>query len=181
MDEQFPVNDKKYHVCKSRNHLFYHENLKKCSCPDGNNDRFQNDGVTPVETMSQLPLYKQLATYFDTEGSRNNLLYRINRLPNQQHGYHSSDTIFTGQVDSDRLRLGIESTLGRGVADVFDGSLYQKYKHLFTSDYDLALALYIDGFSPQKRGAITMVTCMAVILNLPPDIRYVIRTVLLVL
>lgn len=135
------------------------------------NNRHKSDGTTPVESMMQLPLYKQLASFFDTEGSRKKLLYRVNRTPHEQYGRKRCDSMFHGLETSNNSRRGVTSALGCGVADVFDGSIYQKYKRLFVNDYDLALALYIDGFSPQKRGGITMVTFMAVILNLPPDIR----------
>ena len=69
-------------------------------------------------------------------------------------------------------RVKTEETRESGVyRDVFDGDVYQNHKHLFKNNYDMALALYIDGFIPTKRGSTSMVTFMAVILNLPPDIR----------
>jgi hypothetical protein len=134
--------DETYHVCEKSNHLFYDENQEACSCTDSNPNRFSSDLVTPVATSSQIPLYKKLATYFATEKSRQSLLYRSKR----------------------------EEIPGL-YRDVFDGSRYKRFKYLFENDYDIALALYIDGFNPQKRGSTHMVTFMAVILNLPPDIR----------
>lgn len=126
-----------------RHHLFYHESQLECSC-SGNNKRFKEDGVTPVNTTTQIPLYQQLATFLNNKDSREQLLYR-------------AKTEETRQLNVYR--------------DVFDGDVYQSHKHLFRSDYDMAIALYIDGFNPTKRGSTSMVTFMAVILNLPPDIR----------
>lgn len=125
--------------------MFYKPDMHFCTCTEANNRRYQNDGVTPVGTTVQIPLYKQLASYFASEKSRELLRYRSKR----------------GSPRDDQMK------------DIFDGAIYQKNKSLFRNELDLALALYIDGFNPQKRGCTSMVTFMAVVLNLPPDIRSV--------
>lgn len=124
--------------------MFYKEDQQACECKKTNNQRYKEDGITPVATTTQLPLSKQIATYFNNKKDRDNLLYRVKREADNRTGNYE---------------------------DISDGAIYRKYKHLFKNDHDLALALYIDGFNPQKRGATSMVTFMAVILNLPPDIR----------
>lgn len=142
VQKHYGVQQETYEVYKNRSHMFYDDKQTSCSCP--NNSRYKEDGVTPVATITQLPLYKQLATFFNTSDSRQQLLYRANWK-----------TLRSNQC----------------YRDIFDGRNYQKNKHLFENEFDLALALYVDGFSPQKRGSVTMVTFMAVILNLPPDVR----------
>lgn len=146
VQKEYSIEPEEYHVCQKSSHMFYKPNKRFCTCTESNNRRYQDDGVTPVAITSQIPLDKQLASYFLTDKSREMLLYRANR----------------------------ESSNEGHLADIFDGAVYKKHKSLFRNDLDLALALYIDGFNPQKRGSTSMVTFMAVILNLPPDIRLVI-------
>ncbi|OBZ81140.1 hypothetical protein A0J61_10811 [Choanephora cucurbitarum] len=143
VQKHYGVQKDTYDVCENRSHMFYDNKQTGCSCP--NNSRYEENGVTPVATITQLPLYKQLATFFNTADRRQQLLYCANWKTSRSN---------------------------RSYRDIFDGRNYQKNKHLFTSKFDLALALYIDGFFPQKRGSVTMVTFMAVILNLSPDVRY---------
>lgn len=127
--------------------MFYKHDKHFCTCTDPKNRRYQSDGATPVGTTLQIPFYKQLASYFASKKSRDLLLYRSKRESSPRDGQ---------------------------MKDIFDGAIYQKNKSLFRNELDLALALYIDGINPQKKGSTSMVTFMAVILNnLPPDIRSV--------
>lgn len=145
VQKEYSIEPETYHVCEKRSHMFYKHSKRFCNCIESNNRRYQADNVTPVATTSQIPLHKQLASYFGNKKSREMLLYRSKR----------------------------ESPPDGQLKDIFDGAVYKKHKFLFRNDLDLALALYIDGFNPQKRGSTSMVTFMAVILNLPPDIRSV--------
>ena len=141
--KSYDVQSETYHVCKDRSHMFYKDEQIECSC-EANDKRFKEDGVTPVDTIDQIPLYRQLASFFNGQESRNKLLYRTKME---------------------------QTAVDGGYKDIFDGDLYKRHKHLFQNEHDLALALYTDGFVPHARGSTTMVTFMAVILNLPPDIR----------
>ena len=117
VQEHYGVQKDIYDVCENRSHMFYDNKQTGCSCP--NNSRYKEDGVTPVATITQLPLYKQLATFFNTADNRQQLLYRANWKTSRRN---------------------------QSYRDIFDGRNYQKNKHLFTNEFDLALALYINEF-----------------------------------
>lgn len=142
VQKHYGVKTETYQVCPTRAHMFYNANQDTCTCQKNDCEQDSEPGIKP--TTTQIPLYRQLATFFNTSNSREQLLYRAKwSQPRNASVYR----------------------------DIFDGKTYQRHKHLFENEFDLALALYIDGFSPQKRGSVTMVTFMAVILNLPPDVR----------
>ncbi|KAI7847415.1 hypothetical protein BDC45DRAFT_575879 [Circinella umbellata] len=57
-------------------------------------------------------------------------------------------------------------------SDIFDGQQFKQHEHLFPSKFDTAYALYVDGFSPFRRGlngAVSMKIVHIIILNLPPS------------
>ena len=78
-----------------RHHLFYHESQLECSC-SGNNKRFKEDGVTPVNTTTQIPLYQQLATFLNNKDSREQLLYRAKTEETRQLNVYRD--VFDGDV-----------------------------------------------------------------------------------
>ena len=53
------------------------------------------------------------------------------------------------------------------IRDFFDGSAYQDQKALFSRELDLAIAIYIDGFVPFRKGTSNMTIYNIILLNLP--------------
>ena len=75
-------------------------------------------------------------------------------------------------------RKMFRETYNRGLydslVDIFDGSVFAEFEHLFSNEFDVALALYVDGFTPFRYGwtlSISMTIVHLVVLNLPKDQR----------
>ncbi|ORY97018.1 hypothetical protein BCR42DRAFT_399166 [Absidia repens] len=99
------------------------------SCSTCNVHRYDRN-LQSKRTISMLPLEQQLGLLFYNPGTRKDLLYRANYK--QQQDYDS----------------------------IFSGKHYQSKKHaLFTSPYDLAVGLYVDGFKSTLKSSypLTMV------------------------
>ena len=101
--------------------------------------QFRPNG-TPIKTMPYFPLAKQLSAFVADDNTRDLLL---------QTGQQTEEGIMT---------------------DIFDGSVYQACKQeLFPTDMDIALSLFIDGFSAFKGSNNSKMTILhVVILSLPP-------------
>lgn len=59
--------------------------------------------------------------------------------------------------------------------DIFDGDVYKNLKQqgFFDGDLDIALALFVDGFTTQRKGKRTMTIVHCLILNVDPSSRYI--------
>ena len=55
--------------------------------------------------------------------------------------------------------------------DFFDGDVYKNRRSLFKGDLDIAISLFIDGFTPFRKGKTSMTIFNIIILNLPPKER----------
>ena len=52
------------------------------------------------------------------------------------------------------------------MSDIFDGAAFQEeQKHLFDGPHDIALALFVDSFSPFKRSKISLTIVHFIVLN----------------
>lgn len=145
----------RYDVCQNGHHMFYDPNQSNCSC-QSNNNRFQDNQRTPFSTVSQIPLYKQLASYFLDEGFSDLLKSRFESV---------RDAIRKRQAAGSSYNLCIGE-------DFFDGEIFWRHKSLYDAPEVLFLELYIDAFVPKKRSSSSMATFMATIINLPIEIRY---------
>lgn len=91
-----------------------------------------------------MPLGPQLASLLANEETRKSLLYRSQCTPGND-----------GEM-----------------SDIFHGEVYQRMKNdLFREPADIAMALYVDGFTPFKRASVTLTIVHMICLNLPPEER----------
>lgn len=98
----------------------------------------------PVQKMKMMSIGDQLAKLVGNEGTRQKMAYRANRV-------------------EDPVNL----------QDYFDGQDYKKFKanNLFTSEEDVAIALYVDGFVTQKKSKQELVIVHVMVLNYDPTLR----------
>ncbi|KAG0164718.1 hypothetical protein DFQ30_009483 [Apophysomyces sp. BC1015] len=145
----FPAKIKEYDMCPNGCMLFS-GNETICQ---GGSARYKANSMIPSAVVSYLPLSEQLASPFHSKRIREMLRHRAQR---------------DADPDSE--------------TDVFDGHVYsntmQQERQFLTGRYDIALALFVDGFLPFRRsqhGSMTIVN--VVILNFPSQERYVLRIV----
>jgi hypothetical protein len=133
----------KYAVCKNGCKLFNDtQNItRRYRCPTCNIHVY-NTSLQPRRTMNMLPLTQQLMLLVYKANTRQDLLYRANYLPDDSY-------------DS-----------------IFSGSLYQAQKHrLFRNIYDIAIGLYVDGFTAPNKSSHSLTMINVVVYNYRPSIR----------
>jgi hypothetical protein len=92
--------------------------------------------------MKYLPLSQQLALLLYNKKTREDLSYR-------------SDFQLSNEYD-----------------DILSGSHYQSLKdELFASEYDIAVGLFVDGFSASSKPGMTLTMVNVVVYNYHPNIR----------
>ena len=144
MARVFPVKEQRYHACPDGCGLFLQQDeATQCKCGAA---RYRDAARTiPATTMAYLPLKDQLITILAYPETRD-ALCSLRERDYQEHM----------------------------MVDLFDGQLFHgRQKNLFINEYDIALALYVDGFKPFKRTRISLTIVHLVVLNLPPEIRCV--------
>lgn len=113
------------------------------SCSRCQAPRYDSNG-SPIATMKYLPLKDQLAVLLGRVSSREKILYRSQR-----------------EAPNDGM-----------MTDYFDGEAWRIHQqHLFDGPYDLALALFVDGFKVFQMSNISLTMIHAVVLNYPPSER----------
>ena len=140
LERMFDVKETKYHICPKHCRLFPLNSVDPCKC---NALQFKQNG-NPIETMSYFPLSRQLAMFIADPYIRESIHEKVS---------HEADP-------------GI-------LTDIFNGSIYQSFKPtLFrnqsSTNLDLAVSLFVDGFTPFKGGNSRLTIVHLVLLSLPP-------------
>lgn len=131
-----------YPVCINGCMLINNNNKEVIKCLACNNDIYNNKHKHK-RSINMLPLTGQLGLLLSDASTRRDLLYRANHSPDDSY-------------DS-----------------IFSGSQYQSQKHrLFTNPYDLAIGLYVDGFTSPKKPSHKLTMVHVVVYNYHPLIRY---------
>ncbi|OAD74554.1 hypothetical protein PHYBLDRAFT_67527 [Phycomyces blakesleeanus NRRL 1555(-)] len=143
------IKKKKYDICHKGYMLFNEANITACSnCSEprykeDSDDQGHANKLVPVMTMVQLLLDSQLCFA---------LINKITKAEMQYYHLHRPSQYGT-------------------VSNVFDGQAYQRMKHLFSAENDIAISLSVDGFASHNiPGSVTIVH--TTILNLLPMIHY---------
>jgi hypothetical protein len=101
-----------------------------------------NDERKPYRTIKYLPLAHQLALLLNDKKTRQDLTYRSNYQASDQHD------------------------------DILSGTHYQSLKNdLFANEFDIAIGLYVDGFSAASKPSMSLTMVNVVIFNYHPSIR----------
>ncbi|KAG2223175.1 hypothetical protein INT45_011521 [Circinella minor] len=134
------VKETKYRICPKHCRLFPMNSTDPCKC---NASQFKQNG-NPIETMSYFPLSRQLEMFIADTDIRESIYEKIN--------YEAEPGMLT---------------------DIFDGSIYQKLKptlfpNQLPTNIDLAVSLFVDGFTPFKGGNSHLTIVHLVFLSLPP-------------
>jgi hypothetical protein len=132
-----------YPVCKNGCMLFNNtqQNTQQSRCPVCNTPIYSDD-QKPRRTMNMLPLTQQLMLLLFKSKTRQDLLYRANYMPDDSY-------------DS-----------------IFSGSQYQSQKEeLFRNIYDIAIGLYVDGFTAPHKSSHSLTMVNVVVYNYHPSIR----------
>lgn len=107
--------------------------------------RFESDDEqVPVATMKIISIGDYLSNMLANEETRKMFMYRATR-----------------EEEPDVYQ------------DIFDGDVYKglKQQGFFDGDLDIALALFVDGFTTQRKGKRTMTIIHCLILNVDPSSR----------
>lgn len=142
----YPVETELIDMCRNGCRFFKQEDgLTECECC--HQARYEGNMAEkiPVKQMRILPLSAQFATLLSNDHMRDLLSYRAD--------FDHESGVYT---------------------DIFDGHAYQSLKSngLFDGIYDIALALFVDGFQPFDGSRVSMTIVHAVIMNFPPSKRY---------
>lgn len=146
MKKKTPIKPMLYEVCVNGCMLFLESDktTTQCNNRECNEPRYHN-GVAR-RYMKMLPIGLQIAAMLANPSTRELMLYRSQ--------YYSQANVYE---------------------DYFDGDSYKKLKQqgLFTGDHDVALAMFVDGFTSTKTSQSSKLNIVHLInLNLPPHIRY---------
>lgn len=147
--ELYPVTPKAYKDCSNGCKMFRDDGNAEelCSCEKKKGKRRSTGNIArsvPRGVVQQLSLSEQLALLLADPETRKLMRYRHDRQPSEPGVYR----------------------------DVFHGKAYRFKQHLFTSENDIALSMFVDGFQPHKRMNHTLTLVHFVVLNYPPEIRY---------
>lgn len=138
-----------YDVCVNGCKLYNLED-DQASCAYCNSERFDMTYPTkPLSTMKIMSLGDIISRLIANPDTREELKYR--------HQYDNRTNAQSGVI-----------------ADFFDGEEYKAFKnnHNFQSEYDIAIALFNDGFVTEKRGDRLFTMIHVVILSYNPQLRY---------
>ena len=102
-----------------------------------------------------------------------------NKKPVAQITYVSLGETLGSLLMNEKYRQMFRETYNRRnedtLTDIFDGSIFKTFEHLFPGEFDTAVALYVDGFMPfrhNKTKVVSMTIVHLVFLNLPITERY---------
>jgi hypothetical protein len=136
-------------VCVNGCMLFADDDIETAFCknPICKESRFDDDGK-PRRHMKMLSVGEQVAKMLGNTKIRNMMRYR--------HNYESIDGVYK---------------------DYFDGAAYkvfsQGHERIFTSEDDVAMALFVDGFRTSKGNTGDKLTIVHLLnFNIPPEYRY---------
>lgn len=127
--------------------LFDEEDQETTECKNAQckEARYLTDGVTPRRTMKMLSVGQQVAAMLANPKTRELMKYRSEYVSN----------------------TGIYK-------DYFDGEAYKEYQGqgLFSGDDDVALAMFVDGFTATKSSQSAKLTIIHLLnMNIPPEQR----------
>ena len=140
-----PIVGHQYDICRNGCKLFKHGDNDDDKCTFCKQGRYMDAAKTvPVEKMKMISVGDYLAAMLAKDDVRETLRYRVDR--------ESEAGVYT---------------------DVFDGNVYKKHRQegKFEGDLDVAMALFVDGFTHQKKGKTTKTIVHALIYNVDPSMR----------
>ena len=140
-----PIVGHQYDICRNGCKLFKHGDKDDDKCTFCKQGRYMDAAKTvPVEEMKIISVGDYLAAMLAKDDVRETLRYRVDR--------ESEAGVYT---------------------DVFDGNVYKKHRQegKFEGDLDVAMALFVDGFTHQKKGKTTKTIVHALIYNVDPSMR----------
>ncbi|PHZ07181.1 uncharacterized protein RHIMIDRAFT_242948, partial [Rhizopus microsporus ATCC 52813] len=146
MRSTLPIKAYNYDVCKNGCKMFEVENAEDTSCEYCGERRYEDEDLKePVASMKLLSVGDYVSNMLAKEDTRQMFKYRSTR-----------DT-----------EINVYK-------DIFDGDVYKDLvnKGFFDGELDVALALFVDGFTTQHKGKRTMTIIHCVILNVDPSSRY---------
>lgn len=122
-----------------------YSNCNKARYTENSTGRSPN--LTPAAICTYFPLTEQLAYFLQKQKNRDAV------------------EAYAAQRDEEKDT--------EDISDFFSGELYKShFKRTTTSRYiPLFLSLYVDGFTPFRKGALNMTMIMATLTSLPPNIR----------
>lgn len=142
---RLPVQSHQYEVCSNGCELFQKNDTQTTSCPKCKPPRYTETN-RPVRQMKMFSIGDQIARLLSNKKTRDLMKYRSN--------YRSQDGVYK---------------------DVFDGKEYKDLKEntdLFSGEDDVALALFVDGFSAGKNHNGHKLAILHVVnMNIPPEHR----------
>lgn len=146
MKSLHPVETQLVDMCRKGCRL-YKQDSEDTECEHCHMPRYDETmvGKVPYKQLRILPLGAQITALLSNDRMRELLSCRVNFC--HQHGVYN---------------------------DIFAGRAYRKLQSngLFDGVYDIAIALFVDGFQPFDSSQVSMTIVHAVIFNFPPSKRY---------
>lgn len=145
MRSTLPIKGHDYDICKNGCKMFKVDNVDDKICEYCSENRYENDDIQePVATMKLLSIGDYISNMLAKEDTRQMFRYRSTR-----------------------------NTEVNTYQDIFDGDVYKDLvnKGFFDNELDVALALFVDGFTTQRKGKRTMTVIHCIILNVDPSSR----------
>jgi hypothetical protein len=126
--------------------LFQKNDSTTTVCQKCDSERFSESGSKALKQMKMVSVGDHVARLLMNDDMRNLMRYR--------HNYQHESGVYK---------------------DYFDGRQYQKFKqttNLFSSEDDVALALFVDGFRPSKSNTGDKLAIIHLLnMNIPPEYR----------
>ena len=141
--EMYPVKPVYYDYCPNGCRLYMDYIYVACSCGLQRYKTTNLPNLQAVSSMLYMPLAQQLAALIASDSKREHLMTLSNRESEES---------------------GVQE-------DFFDGDVYKTQRSLFNGDLDIAISLFIDGFTPFRMSKTNMTIFNIIILNLPPKER----------
>lgn len=145
LKSNLPIKGHEYDICKNGCKMFKVNDRDDSICNYCGEQRFESgDEQVPVATMKIISIGDYLSNMLANEETRTMFMYRATR-----------------EEEPDVYQ------------DIFDGDVYKglKQQGFFDGDLDIALALFVDGFTTQRKGKRTMTIIHCLILNVDPSSR----------
>ncbi|KAG2219222.1 hypothetical protein INT45_004582 [Circinella minor] len=142
--EMYPVKPVYYDYCPNGCHLYTDYISIACLCGLQRYKATNLPNLQAVSSMLYMPLAQQLAALIASDSKREHLM-----------------TLSSRESEEPGVR-----------EDFFDGDVYKTRRSLFNGDLDIAISLFIDGFTPFRKSKTNMPIFNIIILNLPPKERY---------